>query len=354
MAGQFTRLPALQTNAPVGSATAANQVLEIAQLTQIDANQTNGTQVTQITGTVPLPTGSATAANQTTQIAAEQATQASVASIDTKTPALGQALAAASVPVVLTAAQLSTLTPLSTVAVSNFPATQPVSGTVAATQSGTWNITNVSGTVSLPTGAATAANQATEISSLATIATNTTNAGTPVVSGTVAVSNFPATQPVSGTVTANAGTNLNTSALALETGGNLASINTKVPALGQALAAASVPVVLTAAQLSTLTPLTTVATTAAAATTSSVTSVASSGSSVSLLASNSSRKNATFFNESTTTLYLKLGATASFTSYTVQLSPNSYYELPNGAVYTGAIDGIWSSANGSARITELS
>jgi len=34
---------------------------------------------------------------------------------------------------------------------------------------------------------------------------------------------------ISGTVTANAGTNLNTSALALESGGNLASINTKLP-----------------------------------------------------------------------------------------------------------------------------
>lgn len=44
--------------------------------------------------------------------------------------------------------------------------TQPVSGTVAATQSGTWNINNVSGTVSLPTGAATAANQSTEITAL--------------------------------------------------------------------------------------------------------------------------------------------------------------------------------------------
>lgn len=60
-----------------------------------------------------------------------------------------------------------------------------------------------------------------------------------------------------GQVTANAGTNLNTSALALESGGNLASIKTntdKIPSLGQALAAASVPVVLTAAQLTTLTP----------------------------------------------------------------------------------------------------
>lgn len=37
---------------------------------------------------------------------------------------------------------------------------------VPASQSGTWNITNVSGTVSLPTGAATAANQSTEITAL--------------------------------------------------------------------------------------------------------------------------------------------------------------------------------------------
>lgn len=76
-----------------------------------------------------------------------------------------------------------------------------------------------------------------------------------------------------GQVTANAGTNLNTSALALESGGNLATIAGKdfatqttlalikaktdnIPALGQALAAASVPVVLTAAQITTLTPQT--------------------------------------------------------------------------------------------------
>ena len=37
---------------------------------------------------------------------------------------------------------------------------------VPASQSGTWNITNVAGTVSLPTGAATSANQSTEITSL--------------------------------------------------------------------------------------------------------------------------------------------------------------------------------------------
>lgn len=37
--------------------------------------------------------------------------------------------------------------------------TATVSGTVAATQSGTWDIQNISGTISLPTGAATAAKQ---------------------------------------------------------------------------------------------------------------------------------------------------------------------------------------------------
>lgn len=164
---------------------------------------------------LPLPAGASTSALQTTG-------NTSLADIDSKTPALGQALAAGSVPVVLTAAQLTTLTPLSTVTViqptgsnlhvnvDNFPATQPISGTVAVTQSTTpWsdNIAQFGGTsvslgskvsassipvviasddivaisataLPLPTGAATSANQATEITSLATIATNTTGVAT--------------------------------------------------------------------------------------------------------------------------------------------------------------------------------
>src|SRR6185312_14698996 len=104
---------------------------------------------------LPLPSGAATAAKQDTG-------NTSLASIDSKTPALGQALAAASVPVVLTAAQISTLTPLST---------------VAATQSGTWNLNNISGTVSLPTGASTAALQTTGNTSLSSIDTKTPSLG---------------------------------------------------------------------------------------------------------------------------------------------------------------------------------
>lgn len=146
-------------------------------------NIPSGTQAISA-ASFPLPTGASTSALQTTG-------NTSLSSIDTKLPALGQALAATSVPVVLTAAQLTTLTPLST---------------IAATQSGTWNINNISGTVSLPTGASTSALQTTG----------------------------------------------NTS---------VASIDTKTPALGQALAAASVPVVLTAAQITTITPLSTIAVT---------------------------------------------------------------------------------------------
>lgn len=53
-----------------------------------------------------------------------------------------------------------------------------------------------------------------------------------VASGTaVTVNGSAVTQPVSGTVTANAGTNLNTSALALEAGGNLAAAATSLAAV---------------------------------------------------------------------------------------------------------------------------
>lgn len=79
--------------------------------------------------------------------------------------------------------------------------------------------------------------------------------------------------------------------------------------------------------------------------------VASSASNVTLLASNASRLGATIYNDSTAILYVKLGATASTTSYAAQMATLSYYEVPFG--YTGIIDGIWASANGNARVTEL-
>lgn len=75
--------------------------------------------------------------------------------------------------------------------------------------------------------------------------------------GVVSVDDNGGALTVDGSVTANAGTNLNTSALALEAGGNLAAIKAKtdnIPALGQAIAAASVPVILPSDTITTLTP----------------------------------------------------------------------------------------------------
>lgn len=88
------------------------------------------------------------------------------------------------------------------------------------------------------------------------------------------------------------------------------------------------------------------------AATSTLTNVASSASTVSLLASNTAAKSRIIYNDSTQVLYIKYGTTASTTSYTVQVAANGYFEFPQ-PTYTGAVDGIWASANGNARITEV-
>jgi hypothetical protein len=85
------------------------------------------------------------------------------------------------------------------------------------------------------------------------------------------------------------------------------------------------------------------------------TNVAGANSDTSLLASNANRKGATFFNDSTAILYLAYGSSAaSLTSYTVQIAPGGFFEMPVEPIFTGAIRGIWAAANGNVRITELS
>jgi hypothetical protein len=151
MVSDSNPLPVAATIDTTGLATAANQQTNALTDAELRATPVPVSATIDTTGlaTDATDTNTATIAGDTT-------------SIDAKTPSLGQALAAASVPVVLTAAQVSTLTP---------PA---------------------------------------------------------------AITNF-----------------------ANETGGNLAAIKAKtdnIPAQGQALASASLPVVLTAAQITTLTP----------------------------------------------------------------------------------------------------
>ena len=96
----------------------------------------------------------------------------------------------------------------------------------------------------LPTGASTATNQATEIASLSTIATNTT--------GVATAANQATTNSSLATIATASGL---ASTAALQTAGNLSlsNMDTKTPALGQALAAGSTPVVLPATQITSLT-----------------------------------------------------------------------------------------------------
>lgn len=213
----------------------------------VSATQDGTWNINDITGTVSLPTGAST-------LAAQNTGNASLSSIDGKLNSLGQKAMAASVPVVIASDQSA----------------------VPASQSGTWNINDITGTVSLPTGAATSAKQP----ALGTAGTPSADVIT--VQGAAAmtaliVDGSAVTQPVSGTVTVTQATaaNLNAtvtgtvaatqsgtwnindvtgtvslptgaSTLAAQNTGNasLSSIDTKTPALGQALMVGSSPVVL--------------------------------------------------------------------------------------------------------------
>lgn len=87
-------------------------------------------------------------------------------------------------------------------------------------------------------------------------------------------------------------------------------------------------------------------------TSATLTNVTSAASNTSLLSSNAAARARMCFNDSTATLYLKFGTTASTTSFTVAIPPGGYYEFPQ-PLYKGAVDGIWSAANGAARMTEM-
>ena len=242
-----------------GAATAANQVTGNTNLATISGqlpsslgakttanslavNVASDQTVSVSASALPLPSGAATSALQVSGNSTLSSIQNSVADIDTKTPALGQALSSASVPVVLPAAQITTLTPPTT---------------ITANQGGTWNINNISGTVSLPTGAATATGVAAVVTAL----------GSPFqAGGSIGNTGFSinGTLPAFATTpTFNLGTLNGAATSALQTTGNtaLSAIQTSVaniPAQGQALSAASLPVVLPAAQITALTPPTSI------------------------------------------------------------------------------------------------
>lgn len=81
-------------------------------------------------------------------------------------------------------------------------------------------------------------------------------------------------------------------------------------------------------------------------------SVSDTASSTQLLASNSERKGAAIWNDSSAVLYVLLGSdTASATNCTAKVAADGYYETP--PTYLGEVKGIWASdSSGAARITE--
>lgn len=84
-----------------------------------------------------------------------------------------------------------------------------------------------------------------------------------------------------------------------------------------------------------------------------VTSVASSASNVTLFAAAQKVSGRIIYNDSTSIVYVKFGAGASTTSYTVQVPSQASYDFGarGNEVYAGQVDAVWASANGSARLT---
>jgi hypothetical protein len=183
---------------PAGASTLSEQQAQTALLGTIDADTsvlsavdfaTETTLASILADTANIDTNItsilADTANIDTNIAAILADTANIdtnvasilsdtSSIDGKLPAsLGQTTAINSLAVVLASDQ-------SVIPVGDNGGSLTVDGTIAATQSGTWNINDISGTISLPTGAATLLEQQSQTALLGTI-----DADTSALAGTV-------------------------------------------------------------------------------------------------------------------------------------------------------------------------
>lgn len=92
--------------------------------------------------------------------------------------------------------------------------------------------------------------------------------------------------------------------------------------------------------------------TSVAVRTPTTTSVASSASSVTILALNANRRGLSIANVSTSTLSLSFSTPATAANCFAQIPANGFLLLDQQLIVTNAIYGIWSSANGTAQVTE--
>ncbi len=222
-----------------------------------------------------------------------------------------------------------------------------VDGTISANQSGIWNITDINGTINLPTGAATSANQASQQTSLnnldSKIPSNLTVSSTRLL-----VDNSGVTQPISA-VSLPLPTGASTAANQTTSNTTLSSIETKLTDKSQFTKltdGTDTALINSAGELL-------VVSNPAAVSTSSLTSVTVTTSSTSLLSSNSNRKRFYIFNDSGAIIFVAFSATASTTSFTFTLANKAFYDSDGGVIYTGAISAIRGAGSGSVRITEL-
>lgn len=197
------------------------------------------------------------------------------------------------------------------VSVGNFPATQPVSGTVAATQSGAWS---------------------------------------------TSISNFPATQAVSGTVTANLGApGTGATALGKAEDAAHASGDTGIAIWGvrndggtTVLTSANgdySPQAVDNAGSSFIRSRPAVSSTTA--------NVATSTTNATLAAADPNRMGVIIHNSGTADLLVKYGATASATSFTTRIVPAGTMGV-DASTWAGIIDCVAATGTGTARVTVMS
>jgi len=215
----------------------------------------------------------------------------------------------------------------------------------------------------LPTGAATAALQTqpgvdigdvTVNNAAGAAAVNIQDGGNSItVDGTVAISGSVAvTGPLTDAELRASAVPISTTQLpAALVGGRLdtntgAWLGSTAPTVGQKTMAASIPVTLASDQ-----PAISVASTPSASTASAVTQVAGSLVVVTLQALNAARKGLTLYNEGNQPWYVRLGAGASLTAFTVKILRDGYYEVPFG--YTGIVTGIQAVSSNSLYVSEL-
>ena len=86
--------------------------------------------------------------------------------------------------------------------------------------------------------------------------------------------------------------------------------------------------------------------------TATITSIPASTSSTTLKTANADRKGLLLYNDSNSDCFIKFGATASISSFSIKLKSQGHFFI-DGPIYSGVVDGIWTTDNGAMRVTEL-